>query len=365
MPGDDPMLGAPWRESDFMERLLHNATTIVLLTDRDGRIVLFNDSMRALCGHELAEVRGEDWLELLVPSDERPRLRERYAAALADDEAWSEAVVTPIQTKSGELRSIEWTVDVVRDPGGGVLGIVSVGRDIGERLELRRRLAETKRLASVGMMASVFAHEVGNPLNAIFLQAQLLRRRAQKPEPGPLVPKLDSILSEIKRLNSLLQDFRAYQHPSEVQLELTDLGAVLSGVRDALADRAAEGKVCFECEFDESPFVIGNTGKLQQVFLSLCKNSLDAMQGGGTLWLRARADGDRVRVEVEDQGVGIPAGVDVFAPFYTTKTSGMGFGLPLVREIIAAHGGEIDFVSQPEQGTTFTVTLLRRRPDPS
>ena len=358
MAGDTDQLSGLATETDFIERVLATTNAIVLVMDRAGKVLFFNDYMRDLCGYELDEVRGHDWFDRFIPEAMRESLRELYSTAV--DEVQIEANVNPIVTRDGEERVIEWWANTVHTDSdkSEVLGVVSIGQDISERVELRNKLAESERLASIGMMASVFAHEVGNPLNAMFLQAQLLRRRIDKPNRGPLAPKVDIILNEIRRLNSLLADFRAFHQPGSLTLELTDLRAVLDQVCTLLGDRARERGVEMDCEVEgELPLINGNPSKLKQVFINLCKNAFDAMPGGGKVRAHARLEADFIRVDIIDQGKGIPEDIDAFAPFITTKPSGMGLGLPLVRELVEAHGGKISYESQVGKGTTFTVLL--------
>ncbi|HEV8712157.1 MAG TPA: ATP-binding protein [Candidatus Binatia bacterium] len=103
--------------------------------------------------------------------------------------------------------------------------------------------------------------------------------------------------------------------------------------------------------------------KLKQVLLNLCKNAFEAMPEGGTLTVRLHNTGKHITLKVADTGMGIPAGVDIFEPFVTTKLEGTGLGLPIVRQIVAAHGGTLTYTSEPGKGTTFTVTLLLALPE--
>jgi len=105
------------------------------------------------------------------------------------------------------------------------------------------------------------------------------------------------------------------------------------------------------------PPIMADDEKLKQVLLNLCKNAVEAMPQGGTLTICARNSGRHVRVEVSDTGVGIPAGVDIFEPFLTTKAQGTGLGLTIVRQIVSAHKGALSYHSIPGEGTTFILTL--------
>jgi PAS domain S-box-containing protein len=327
--------------------------------DPSARIVLFNDSLRELCGYNLDDVRGQDWFERFVPASERERLREQFEIDLRGNEMSTHT--TPIVTRTAAVRQIEWRVNAVHADNGELLGLVSVGQDIGEQLMLRAKLAESERLATIGMMASVFAHEVGNPLNAIYLQIQLLRRQIDRPGRGPLTAKVDAIVSEVARLSELLDDFRAYRDPGKIPLSLTDLTLVIAGVTEVLAVRASNRDIEITRELEPGlPPVLGNGNKLAQVLLNLCKNAIEAMPGGGHLRISARTEPQHVCIDVSDDGPGLCTELDVFAPFTTTKTSGMGLGLPLAREIVRAHGGTLSYASAPQRGTTFTISLPRR-----
>ena len=105
------------------------------------------------------------------------------------------------------------------------------------------------------------------------------------------------------------------------------------------------------------PLVMADRDKLKQVLLNLCKNAFEAMPEGGTLTVRLHNFGEHITLEVADTGMGIPAGVDIFEPFVTTKSEGTGLGLPIVRQIVVAHSGTLTYTSEPSKGTTFTVTL--------
>ena len=105
-----------------------------------------------------------------------------------------------------------------------------------------------------------------------------------------------------------------------------------------------------------------DSGKFTQALVNLCKNAVEAMPRGGTLTVKGSNSGGQVTLEVSDTGVGIPEGVDIFEPFITTKPEGTGLGLPIARQIIAGHGGTLNYVSELEKGTTFIISLPVKSP---
>src|SRR5436309_15990587 len=130
-----------------------------------------------------------------------------------------------------------------------------------------------------------------------------------------------------------------------------------------LVDLAKMEKEIIQVLPPDLPLITADHEKLKQVLLNLCKNAAEAMPQGGTLTVRAHNSGDWVRLEVSDTGVGIPAGVDIFEPFTTTKPQGSGLGLTIVRQIVAAHRGTLTYHSVPGQGTTFTLVLPISQPE--
>jgi PAS domain S-box-containing protein len=356
MPAPNPALCADTLLREHAARLLDSAGAIVLVLDPEARIVSFNPALAKLSRYAIAEGEGHDWFERFVPSTDRERLRDLFHRTLAGEAVIGN--VNSIQTRAGELREIEWHANAVQDLEGATIGVINIGLDITDKLEMQDKLVQSERLAAIGMLAAMFAHEVGNPLNAMYLQAQLLRRKVDSPHPGqPLGPRVDALMSEIQRLNSLLEDFRAFQRPERILLEPTDVSSVLSHVAEAIALKAEAERVALETALDvRLPRVNGNANKLKQVFINLCKNAIEAMPDGGTLTLVSRQADAGVLVEVRDTGRGIPEGLDVFEPFASSKPAGMGLGLALVREIVTLHGGTIRYASSPA-GTTFTVEL--------
>jgi signal transduction histidine kinase len=116
-----------------------------------------------------------------------------------------------------------------------------------------------------------------------------------------------------------------------------------------------------ECSFPSNiPPVTVDIDKMKQVIFNLTKNAAEAMAGGGRISIKAAASENSIVLEISDTGTGIPAGIDIFEPFYTTKPEGTGIGLSIVQQIILAHGGSISYTSEHEKGTTFFVALPRK-----
>jgi len=261
---------------------------------------------------------------------------------------------------------IGYTVTFVPDDAGQVVGAAMFFKDLTrvEQLEERERLRD--RLAAVGEMAAVIAHEVKNPLAGIEVMAGLLRRKI--PDAPDAQAVLKDIINEAKMANSIVQEVLDFVRPIRLQVEHTAVAGAVQGAIQLADTKARRGGVKVSVEIPEGlPQIQADQHQLTQVFTNLLMNAYEAMGGSGHVSITASRlrleDGsdprEAVLVQVADDGPGIPPDVaeKVFDPFFTTKPQGSGLGLAIVRKIVDAHDGRIDLRTAVGQGTTIRVTL--------
>jgi len=235
------------------------------------------------------------------------------------------------------------------------------------------RLIQSEKLAAIGTLASGVAHEINNPLDGLF---NCIARIQKKPgDVERARTHLDMMYDALSRIAAVVQQLLDFSRKHELTLQATDVNRVLEDAIVLMDYKLRKSNVQIVREFtQDSPPAIGDNHHLQQVFLNLALNALDAMPDGGTLYLRsypverpagepgdAGSDEVWVCVEIEDTGVGIPEEeIDkIFDPFYTTKGpgEGTGLGLSVSYSIIKEHNGEIEARSAEGQGATFIVRL--------
>ncbi len=224
----------------------------------------------------------------------------------------------------------------------------------------RRELARSQRLALAGGMAASVAHQVGTPLNVISGHVQLLRAEQEDGSAG--AQRLRTIQEQIARVTAIVQSLLDETRRPELKLRPFAPGALLKGladlVRPSLVGRGIELDVDVAAGL---PAVAIDRVQLEQAFLNLITNAIDAMPDGGRLSLAARLAGEGVAFVVTDSGGGIPPDdlPRVFEPLYTTKPpgKGTGLGLPILREIVLAHGGSVRLESRVDEGTIAVVCL--------
>lgn len=223
------------------------------------------------------------------------------------------------------------------------------------------QLVQSGKMAAVGQLAAGVAHEVNNPLQIILSRVQLLMMR-HKEEDG-LVKDLRLVESNVKRISRIIRsllDFARHNSGDEESREI-DLVYLVNQTINLMHHLLERGDVVARIHADdEKPIrILGNVGEIEQVFLNLLINALQAMEGGGTIDLHLESDGETVRVRFEDSGEGIHEEhlPRVFEPFFTTREDqgGTGLGLSIIFGIIEKHGAHIEVDSELGQGTTFSL----------
>jgi signal transduction histidine kinase len=219
----------------------------------------------------------------------------------------------------------------------------------------QQQVVQTERLAALGEMSAVVAHEVRNPLGVIFNSLGSLRRMV-RPQ-GDAKMLFDIVEEEADRLNRIVGDLLDFARPSAPSVEPELLGRVAEdAVAAAVQPAAATIQVVRDLDPDLPPVAM-DARLVRQAILNVAVNAVQAMPRGGRLTVRTRRDGETAVVELSDTGGGIPDEVRerIFEPFFTTKASGTGLGLAVVRRIVEGHGGEVRVQSAPGEGTTFAL----------
>lgn len=224
--------------------------------------------------------------------------------------------------------------------------------------EMQRQLTQLERLAAAGQLAAQFAHEVGTPLNLISGHVQLLRARARDER---VIQRLDIIAGQIDRITNIVRSMLDSTRRPVPRLESIDINTLLAQILDATQPTLAARNVELHTDItDGLPPIEADPDQLQQVFINLINNSLDAMPLGGKLTFSTSLDTDSVVIVLADSGGGIAEDqIDlIFDPMFSTKRGrGTGLGLTIVKQIISEHNGEVEVESDPGRQTTFRIRL--------
>ena len=358
-------------ERDFAERLIETAQMIVLVLDPSGRVVRYNAYMEQVSGRRLADVAGADWFTTFLPERDRDRIRALFTTALAGDEV--RGYVNPIVTADGRERQIEWNSKTLLDGAGGLAGLLCTGEDVTDRLaeqielhELQRGAQERARLADIGAITAKIVHDLGNPLAALSMQAQLILRRARRGDFQPVTPvqqPAEQILHTLRRLEGLVHEFTDFARDQRLDVRSIRPRPFLASCVELWQAFAAERDIKIELAADASlPALRGDEVMLRRVLDNLIKNAIEAIdRPPGVVVVSAAVPGPgKMRIEVADSGSGVPEGVEVFKLFETTKPDGTGIGLAVAKQIVAAHAGAIEHFPRAPRGTVFRIELPLR-----
>ncbi len=342
------------RERNLMETVLDTLREGVLVLESDGRVAYANAAAASLVG-----ISAE-----ALAAGEAVRFPPDLATALELTEGTT-AQTREMEVNYPETRILRVHLSLVEGPSAGSSLRVAVIADVStERVQTEDRV-ESERIDSIMNLAAGVAHEIGNPLNAIGIHLQLLRRRlADLGTTGTKVNEsIDIVESEVRRLDGIVRNFLGAVRPAVPDLADTQLLEVVAGALALLKDQMAELGVRAVVEVaDELPLVLADHGQVKQALFNVIKNALEAMDRGGQITVRARSDDEWVILEVADTGVGISADklTRVFDAYYTTKADGNGLGLLIVLRILRAHGGRVDVASAPGKGTTVTLRFPQK-----
>lgn len=342
----------------FANRFLKTDYAGVLIVDNDFRIVEISDMLCSMLytkrsiwldrpAEELFEKTG--WT---VPPMDRSLLRGCIFRNRTVD--WSH---------KGRVRSLTLDGDILLDDrSGGIVGAYLMVRDVSELIMLEEQVRQSDRLKTIGQIAAGTAHEIRNPLTAIrgFMQlmGKTLKDRSMLKE-GEYVKIM---MSELDRVNELVNEFLLLSKPKEIKLALTTIGTVLKEILPVIQNEALLHGISVHHESNPAlrPVWIDKE-QLKQVMLNLSKNAIEAMRTGGTLTIRETFSSDKpafLAIVVQDTGPGIPRNVieRIFDPFFTTKQQGTGLGLAICQKIVHDMGGQLEVSSSPA-GASFTVWL--------
>ena len=350
------------QEKGFLETVFNAIQEGIIVTDSKGRVTYLNDAACTLFGLEAGEAIGKrlgerigglDWgsltqsggpvshdMEIFYPQN---RFINFYVVPLVMEQREPTVAAPAIEAEE--------------------VGHVMILRDITESRRTAQQTIESERLNALRLLAAGVAHEIGNPLNSLHIHLQLMERSVQKlqdDEKAELEESIDVARSEVNRLDSIVTQFLKAIRPSRPQMRPENVNTIVEEAVRFFAPELQDREIVVEQELrSDLPLLQLDRDQMKQAFYNVIKNSVEAMHRHGTLRIRTDLADTHVIVRFVDTGGGMSAEnlSHAFEPYFTTKPSGSGLGLLIVRRIVREHGGELSIESSQGKGLTLTIRL--------
>lgn len=345
---------AKLKKSEEKHRTLIETMNDGMWTTDENRITTFaNKKMGEILGYSTEELIGKDVFSFFDEKNQEI-LREELARRPKGE---SSVYEIDMMTKAGGSATVLIAGSPLFDENGNFEGSFAVVTDITERKRLERMVHQSEKLASLGQLAAGIAHEINNPLTNISLNTEILLKKV---DDAQIKEKLEEIGDQVGTAASIIRGLLDFSRQIEPEVKAIDINKVLAKTLNMLSFQLKDIDVIKDFG-PHTPKIKADAGQLQQVFVNMLVNSIQAMPRGGALQISTRLEDSHVIVGISDTGHGIPEEHlgKVFDPFFTTRDGirGTGLGLSICYGIIEEHGGDIEVKSMPGKGTTFTIKL--------
>ena len=363
------------QEKGFLETVFNAIQEGIIVTDANGRITYLNEAACELFGLENQDsigkrlderVRGLDWQSLAHSRGPITRDMEIFYPANRFINFYIVPLIIERKDEAAEHETANGEAHPARDNLPEQVGFAIILRDITESRRSAQQTIESERLNALTLLAAGVAHEIGNPLNSLHIHLQLMERKVRELDgtaKEELQESINVARTEISRLDSIVTLFLRAIRPSRPQLSPENINAIVDESVRFFGPEIKDRDMVVEQELrSDLPLVQVDRDQMKQAFYNVIKNSLEAMKRRGILRIRTDMDGNHVIVSFTDTGGGISAEnlSRVFEPYFTTKSSGSGLGLLIVRRIVREHGGELAIESSEGKGVTITIRLPYR-----
>ncbi|QYR23307.1 PAS domain S-box protein [Paenibacillus sp. sptzw28] len=341
-----------WESEQRYKSFAGNHPDGICSIDTKGRFTCVNPAYERLTGYSRSELLRMDYRDILIPEDVE-RMRAIYGEAAGD--AFPDRIEVRIRTKEGRIVYVSCTI-VPIIMTGGIVGMYSIVKDMTQQKETEELLRKSEKLSVVGELAAAVAHEIRNPLTALKGFIKLLQMKGTDSRQD----YFEIINDELARIEMISSEMLVLSKPHVTRNVELSLKNIINHVNILLNSEANMKSIEIITDFEEglSP-IVGEETQLKQVFVNLLKNAIEAMPGGGSILVTMKRISAHIRVEIIDEGCGIPEDKleKLGEPFYSTKEKGTGLGLLVTHRIIDAHNGRMEISSKIGKGTTISVYL--------
>jgi two-component system, NtrC family, sensor histidine kinase HydH len=337
----------------FSETVIKNMPFGLIATDENGKIAYFNQEAESILHISNQRVMGKN------PGQVLPEKFWAYSRDLTENESEIERDIS-FSLDGERTVSLEFNVSSLKGDSGEFLGDIVLFRDLTEINNLKMEIEKNQRLASLGNLAAGVAHEIRNPLSSIKGFATYFKERYKDIPDDKKTAEI--MVQEVERLNRVISQLLEFASPVKIHKKSVSMVTLIQHSLKMIEGHAREKNIEIKTDLDHhTKDLYIDPDKINQVFLNIYLNAIEAMENNGTLYVRLTEDkkNNMAKVEISDTGKGIIKEdlTHIFDPYFTTKQSGTGLGLAIVHKIIESHKGDIRVESERGAGTTVTILL--------
>lgn len=341
-------------ERGLLENIFNSLTEGILVLDFDNNAVYINKRLNEIMSIDINDLFGSFSF-----------YNKRLAHLILESKKEFKDEI--VEVSEPRHRLLKMSKLVLLSKKGKPLGGIVIIDDITQERKTQEERASGERFAASSQLAAGVAHEIGNPLNALQIHLELLKKEIKKLSANSqekLVGFVKTIREEIDRLDKIVEQFLEASRPSLLKLEEVKIENIIKEVITFFSPEFKKNNIEIKESF--SPYIpsfLLDRIQIKQALLNIFKNSLEAMPKGGNIYISTFLRGDIIEVVIKDEGIGIAENnlYRIFEPYFTTKTEGSGLGLMITYRIIKAHSGDIKFKSKLDEGTEITVILPLKR----
>jgi two-component system sensor kinase FixL len=335
--------------------VIDSAIDGIIVISAKGIIESFNPAAARMFGYAEADVIGQN-VKVLMPAPYHNQHDGYLAHYVSTGDARIIGKGRDVTGRRKDGSTFPLHLSVGETITQGERRFTGILHDLTARVELEERLRDQSALAKLGEMAAVIAHEVKNPLAGIRGVVQIIGKRLPQGSTDALM--MHEIVSRIDSLDTMMKDLLQFSRPPKPSLAPVDIVALVQVTAELLSRDASAAHVAVDVQ-GSAPLVQADSEMLKMVIQNLLINAMHAINGTGRIRARVDVDGTWCRIQIADDGTGIPSEIreKIFVPFFTTKKRGTGLGLPTAKRFLDAHGGRILIDCPPSGGSVVTVLL--------
>lgn len=344
----------------FLYGIIDNAGVLISVVDSDGKIILINRFFKEKVKKEFREIIGQPVISFFPASE---RLKIHRAFLRLKSEKLDKVSLTLLYRYDEKEFNMNVTLTPLKDSSGELQYIVAIGMDVTEFMDLKSQYEDVRKLATIGEFASQISHELNNPITSIKVYTEYVKKRlaTNNFSISDILEKIERIETTIDRIQYFVKSIVSYAKPFSEEKERVKLSNLFNQALYFCQYLIEKKEIETIMTIDPSIFITCYPNQLSQAIVNLITNAIQAMKEGGRLTIEAKGVNDEVVISISDTGKGMTEEVKkkIFDPFFSTRKSegGVGLGLTIVRNAIAAHNGRIEVESEVDKGTTFRIYL--------